>query len=602
MRRTRLWLLLVVGLSGIFFISTAEAQSVKAYVDRNPVMADETVQLIVETDKASSGESPDWAPLEANFEVLGTSQSQHTSIINMRTTSLVRWTTTLAPKGTGTVTIPPIRVGNQQSEPIVLTVKKPSQVVGAAEGRDILIEAEVDSHVPYLQGQMFLTLRLLSAVSVQEGRLDEPEIEWGIVERVGKDTSSEMTRNGRRYQITERRYAISPQKSGTQIIPPVLFSGIIPDGRTRGTLFEELFGNRQWRLGRDPFQTTRQVHMRSPEIVLTVKEPPSDLNGRAWLPAKDLVLGETWSKDIQTLQMGDPLTRTVIIHAKGLRGEQLPEISLPGQDIVKVYPDKAKTQTDFDGAWVVGTREEKFALVPTQPGTVTVPAIQIPWWNIDTERWEEAHLPARTLTILGTQPISSPQRTPSPRMVRPEPPHDRDSRSEDSTILELGPMPPPMDKRPWPWIAGAFLVMWVLTLVAWWRSRQRQRGQARLESQSAEKDIQSERTAIQAVKAACLEQSAPKTRVALLKWASVKQKGQPCRNLGTVARMLAGPVPDNAEVSTAIWHLDRTLYTTSSEQQKWDGQRFWETVKPAMTAKPPPSQKNTQELPPLYLH
>ncbi len=165
-------------------------------------------------------------------------------------------------------------------------VNEPNHTREANESQDIFLEADVDSHVPYLQGQVLLTLRLVSAISVQEGRLDEPEIDWGIVERVGKDVSYESARNGRRYHITERRYVITPQQSGTQVIPPILFSGTVQDGRTRGTLFEELFGNRSGSLGRDPFKTSRSIHRRSPKIALNVKDLPSDLNGRFWLPAK----------------------------------------------------------------------------------------------------------------------------------------------------------------------------------------------------------------------------------------------------------------------------------------------------------------------------
>ena len=87
-----------------------------------------------------------------------------------------------------------------------------------------------------------------------------------------------------------------------------------------------------------------------------------------------------------------------------------------------------------------------------------------------------------------------------------------------------------------------------------------------------------------------------------MNWASIKQQGKPCLSLGTAARMLTAPVPHNTAVEEAIWKLDRTLYTTT-EQQAWDGQRFWETIQPAMTAKPPSEMKNTSEaLPELYLH
>lgn len=113
---------------------------------------------------------------------------------------------------------------------------------------------------------------------------------------------------------------------------------------------------------------------------------------------------------------------------------------------------------------------------------------------------------------------------------------------------------------------------------------------------------ESERKAIQGVKTACLEQSAEMTRAALLRWASVKQEGRPCRSLGAVAHMLSQPVSDHGEIAAAIWSLDRTLYTTAAGQQGWDGRQFWETVKPAMTAKSPKRHKHENRLPPLYLH
>jgi len=65
--------------------------------------------------------------------------------------------------------------------------------------------------------------------------------------------------------------------------------------------------------------------------------------------------------------------------------------------------------------------------------------------------------------------------------------------------------------------------------------------------------------------------------------------------------MLTAPVPDKAAVEEAIGNLDRTLYTTT-EQQVWDGQRFWQTIQPAMTAKPKKKKNKKDALPELYLH
>jgi len=599
-------IMVVFALSTLGLTYSASAQSVKAYVDRNPVMTDETFQLVVEAQGVSSSDAPNLQSLEQNFALLGTSHSQQMSIINGQTSSVTRWVTTLAPKRTGTFTIPSIQVGSGSSSPLNIIVKESSQITGADSQRDVFLEAEVDSHFPYVQGQALLTLRLVSAVSLQEGKLDDPEIQWGMVERVGKDTSYETIRKGRRYQVTERRYAITPQKAGAQIIPPVLLSGSIPDDRSQRSSLDEFFNNRRRGQGGGPFtslfQTTRPIHIRSPKVSLTVKDMPADVNGNIWLPAKEFTIKESWSGDTENIQMSEPLTRTVVMFAKGLRGEQLPELPIPDYGSVKTYPDKAQTNTGFDGTWVVGTREEKYALVPTQPGAVTVPDIRIPWWNIEKTRWETAELPSRTLTVLGDLP------TQSAKILQQQ----TNQFSDTAQPVENGPIEVSLDSsgqslmlfesNRWVWIAGGLMGVWVLTLVGWWWDRRRRRYR-NIEGVAlrAEQAMESERKAVQAVKAACLEQSAAKTREALMNWASIKQQGKPCLSLGTAARMLAAPVPNNTGVEEAIWNLDRTLYTTT-EKQPWDGQRFWETIQPGMTATPQKTKNIKNALPELYLH
>ena len=96
------------------------------------------------------------------------------------------------------------------------------------------------------------------------------------------------------------------------------------------------------------FQTTRPVHIRSPKVSLTVKDMPTvDVKGKVWLPAKEFTIKEKWSGDTENIQMSEPLTRTVVMFAKGLRGEQLPELPVPDYGSVKTYPDKAQTKTEF---------------------------------------------------------------------------------------------------------------------------------------------------------------------------------------------------------------------------------------------------------------
>ncbi len=69
-------------LSGLVPLPSAWAQSVKAYVDRNPVMFDETFRLVVEAEGVSFSDAPNLQNLEENFSLLGTSHSQQALFIS----------------------------------------------------------------------------------------------------------------------------------------------------------------------------------------------------------------------------------------------------------------------------------------------------------------------------------------------------------------------------------------------------------------------------------------------------------------------------------------------------------------------------------------
>ena len=597
--RYSLWILIVllIGLD----VSNVLGQTVQAYVDRNPITVDETVRLVVELKGPSSGETPDLSVLNKDFDVLGNSQSSQTSIINGRTSNSIQWVITLAPRKTGSVSIPAIRVGAQSSVPLTLTVQERAQRAKENTGKDIFLEATVEPQEPYVQSQMVFTLRLYHAVPLHEGQLEDPQINQAIVERIGEDHSFETIQDGRRYQVIERRYLVIPQASGTLKIPSVLFSGKVPDGTRPRSMFEEMFGNRPGVFG-GGFQSTRLVRARSEEMTLNVEEIPSTVQPGEWLPAQELSLTETWSSDLSKLRVGEPVTRTITIRAKGLTGEQLPEIPQAENARVKVYPDQPSITTAFDGSWAVGKREQKLAFVPTQPGDVVLPEIRIRWWNLDTRKSQEAVLPARTLSILGAHASQS-----SPQFDVKETVESKDVQSPTSTPRitprRQSETEETSDWKPWPVMTGLLFALWVLTAAGWWSNRRKLKKQQNVvyeEKKRAQKSIRSIRAS---VKLACMQNEPKQAREALLKWASVAWEGSTHRNLGSVAKRFAKTKQGASEAHRAIHDLDRALYSAHADQ--WNGTRFWEIVAPEMQgiekSKGTVSEKSG-DLAPLHLH
>ena len=83
----------------------------------------ETVRLSIKAFNTRETERLDLSALEDDFQVMGTNTNSQYRYINGRSESWVEYAITLQPKKTGTLRIPPIRVGGKFSDELSLFVK-----------------------------------------------------------------------------------------------------------------------------------------------------------------------------------------------------------------------------------------------------------------------------------------------------------------------------------------------------------------------------------------------------------------------------------------------------------------------------------------------
>lgn len=577
------------------------AQAVTIFVDRNPITIEETVKLVVKFSGGSPDGSPDLSVLGNDFDVLGTSQSSRTSIINGTMESSTEWVSTLAPKRAGSIIIPPIPVGAEVSLPLTLKVLPAGQPGKSGQPPDLFLDVQAEPKDPYVQSQVTVTVKLFHAFPLREGSLDEPKAPDVLVQKLGEDRSFETVVDGRRYGVIERHYALFPQKSGSVTIPPLTFTGKIQDRQGRRSLFDDMRGNRPGFFGSDPFGSVRTVRTRSKGFTLTVQPIPPDVQGDPWLPAQEFVLQESWLPENfeEHAKVGEPITRTVTMVAKGLTGTQLPELPIIDQPDVKIYPDQAKTETRVEGSSAIGIRQQKMAFVPSASGTLHLPEIRIPWWDSKTKQKRVAVLPSRTIDIL---PEAGKQSVP---------PLEQPSLSSELGVdpgrqLGTGPV---IDQKgfgeehgglvgtsavaTWQAIAGVFMVLWFGTLFSWWYNHRRANRKTRDQGRDGEK-ANSLRYARHAFSQACQTNNPKKAKDALLAWAAKKWSHHPPLGLQDVAQRLT-----DSEAKAAVWELDRVLY--SSEGVVWDAKEFCRKVLSAMDQTEQKHTGSSDGLPPLYL-
>ena len=542
-----------------FLLPVAVQASVTAHVDRDTINEGETFTLNLSVSGGDEGQ-PDVSPLQKAFEVLGTGQQSEVQIINGSVESHRSWAITLSPRQSGKLVIPPITVGKDASNALTITVlpATASSDSGADQG-DVFIEVNAKPDSVYVQAQLLYTVRLYYAAPLRQGSLSEPTLENAIVQKLGDDSKYETQRGGRRYQVIERRYAIFPQRSGALEIPAVVFDGEVSD-RSRGS--------------GDPFfdnfnPSTRHVRLRSRKLDVQVAAQPPTYRGANWLPAQDISLEEKWSPEAPQFRVGEPVTRTVIVRAKGLSASQLPDLPQAEQAGLKLYPDQPQTHTSTRADALVSERELKTAMIPTQAGDLILPAIHLDWWDTETKRERSAELPAHTIHVLpALSSSSSASAIPSPAPGRP-------STAPQVTSNRPAVSPEPASAHAvvsdtrhsrlalniWSGLAAFFALAWLITVLLWRRINRSRR----VAPSSAVPDDFTIQAAVKCVRQACLQNDKQALKSALLAWARLRWSNEPPLSLGALARRVA-----DDRLSAQIARLDQFLYESNTSDWQTD--------------------------------
>ncbi len=546
----------------------AHAQ-VQASLDRSTAQLGDTVTLNLRSQTAPLV-TPDLSPLAGDFEVLGQSSGSTTSFINGQRTVEYSYGVALRPLHQGTLRIPPLTVGNETTEPLTLEVTAPSATGQAASG-PVFVEAAIDPGHAYVGQQLSLSVKLYYTANLANASLGDPHIDGVEVSRIGGDTDYQAERNGRIYNVVERRYVLVPQRAGELTIPPIRFQGDLLDPNDPDSF-----------LGMGA-----PVSAQSRPITVTISAVPADWGSAAWLPARKLSLTFDGVPDAATpLRVGQPFNLTLSMEATGLPFEALPALSLPTLDGATAYPDKPVTGNRADGPWVLGRRQQAFAIVPSRAGTLIVPAITVKWWNVLTDHAETATIPAHRFTVLSAAGAPAPAVTPPATAGRSAPAAAASPAvvAEGKGALTRGP--------PWFWIALGSLGLWLITVlvgVMWWRRRpSRPAPIATAGSMSAISTREAKQAFLRAVREADVTEQAHR----LLAWARTERPA--LRHLDAVAAALASP-----EQHAAIAALQRARYATAAHAP--DRQALAAAFAPGFAwrseASPPESQ---DPLPPLY--
>ena len=547
-----------------------QAAVIKAVPDRDPVRMDETFNLVFSSEE-SVDDDPDFAPLAEDFEILGQNKGSQVSIVNGKISKKQQWTLSLSPKRAGPIPIPSIAFGSDRSQAGSVTVlgagsANPSLPGTAANDEEIKIEVEATPKHPYVQAQVIYTVRVLLRVNLVGADLSEPVAQDALIERLSDDHRYGTTRNGRDYTVIERQFAVFPQKSGLLRLEPVKLTAQVEVG------------------GRSFFaRPTRAMQVKSDAIDLQVKPIPAEFTGKHWLPATDLKLEGSWSQNPPKARAGEPLTRTLSLSAIGATVGVLPELGAELQldPSIKQYPDQpVLNEEKLPVVGVSSTRQEKTALIPSKPGTFTLPAVEVPWWNVKTDRMQIARIPESALTVEAAAETGSPAAPSAPALTA----------APETSPAQAGETPKANDQTRndmWFWLALGLGFGWLSTGLAWWWKSRKTVASVPATSVGTPDLV----NARKALRLACSRHDPAAARTALLQWAAIHWPDRKPASLDELATLGGG------SLAQAIDPINRALYRNAGET--WNGDALWAAVAAMGEANGKP-QKDGLDLEPMY--
>lgn len=543
--------LIVIACFCLSFTCEVWAAGVQVQAEPDTVSVGDDFILTFSTDQAVAA-TPDFSPLNQDFQITGSSTSTNLQYINGQMTQQTAWTVNLFAKQAGSLQIPSIHFGQLSSEPSTIQVVDGVVDPNGKPNTDILVELSVDPPNPYVQQQVIVTQRLLHVVPLLPTRasMSHPELEKGkgLIQQLGNTKSGVINRNGVRYQMIERRYAMFPQVSGELTLGRTVFQGALDDRRARQL---------------DPFGINgKQVRRFSAPLVVTVQPHPQVKF--TWLPANSLTLNAHWEPANKTLKAGEPVTLTIAMIADGLMAEQLPALDIKPPMGIKGYANQPEFRNDLGGNSVIGMREEKWVLMGTADGHYELPEIQVDWWDLKAKKMQTARIAPTALTVTGVgqtnhsiDPQAAAKTNPEPAtansLLPPTEERIPSSQVSDFSILT----------QPWWRVILASLVLISLAGLGFWLIKRKPKTTD--SAFTAKNSI----PPLQALKLACQQNDAQAAFQGLQGWIREDLNLSPA----TIATLRTKA---DLPLKQALDDLSTVLYASTTHV--WEGQELWQAV------------------------
>ncbi len=116
-----------------------------------------------------------------------------------------------------------------------------------------------------------------------------------------------------------------------------------------------------------------------------------------WLPARDVSITDSWSRDPETVKIYETVRRTVVLEAQGMLAEGLPPRPVLRTRGIITFAGPVVRETIITPAGPVARATYVWDVKPGVPEVIPLDAIAIPWFDTVSRTMREAEIPARQI-------------------------------------------------------------------------------------------------------------------------------------------------------------------------------------------------------------
>jgi hypothetical protein len=509
----------------------------------------------------------DTSILDTDFIVLDTRSSVSRVIGSKQMLHRMHWAVQLVPRRSGSLHIPPLKFGENQSEPMLLEVKPASALQQAQQS--VFVEVEAYPQNPYPGQQTRIVTRLFHNLEVYDVTLAEPETSQALLMRSGRELRYNATRGDTSYEVLERSILLTPNVVEQLAFKSAIYRGSIRPGNATASA-----------------ATTRYIYRHSNSLSLKLRALPPGFEVANWLPAQRIELELEWDDMDANPRPGDSLGVTLSLRASGLPGEALPaDLLLHESEQYRIYADQETRSTQIEGApgeeQFSGSLQQRYAIIFDQAGEITLPGLELHWWNLNLDRAAVTSVAATGLTVSATGAPAASSTVAGDSLS---------GVAKGGVIKGLGTsargLIPPGLYQHWTWLLllpGGLLMVTLLMLAKPLYARIL----ARLQLAGTR------RRCLQNLKQACHSNDAPQTRHELMKWGRVHWRDHRICSLHQLARP-----GQSAHWTRELAGLDAAVFALQVDD--WHGNALWELIRQEVKSTSAKKQPRTSLLPGLY--